>query len=258
MALGAEKDAEQRGVFGDMFGSINTLFSGLAFAFLIANTYLQGRQLSTQQEELKLTRNEISEQRKQMEQQSIIFENQTADSIFFKLLDSLQHQSKMIESHKDEYATDENGEDHEWVRKETGIDAFYLIRSCAQYSISSRARKEELDVEKFLTDLKASIYRTTSNFEQLNNYYLIFSKLVELSEKNKEKYISLLSAIMCDGERFVMLGFLLLREKYGTIELLNENKFFHDLLGYYGFFHRVICIKSGRPDPGVSLSTAKP
>lgn len=241
----------------DMYGATNTLFSGLAFAFLIANTYMQSKQLKTQQEELKLTRSEITEQRKQMEQQSFIFESQTADSIFFKLLDSLQHQSKIIESHREECGENNDGEYEEWIRKESGIEAFYLIRSCVQYAISSRARKSELDADNFLNDLKAGIYRSTSNFEQLNTYYLIFSKLIELSEKNQEKHLSLLNALMCDGERFVMLVFLFLREKYKTIELLNNNNFYHDLQGYHDFFHRVICIKSGRPDPGVSLPTSK-
>lgn len=49
-----------RGTFGDMFGAVNTLFSGLAFAGLIYAIYLQSIELSLQREELRLTREELT------------------------------------------------------------------------------------------------------------------------------------------------------------------------------------------------------
>jgi hypothetical protein len=49
----------ERGQFGDLFGSINALFSGLAFAGLIATIYLQRTELALQREELKLQREEM-------------------------------------------------------------------------------------------------------------------------------------------------------------------------------------------------------
>lgn len=48
-----------RGTFGDMFGGVNSLFSGLAFAGLIYAILLQRQELSLQREELSLTRNEL-------------------------------------------------------------------------------------------------------------------------------------------------------------------------------------------------------
>lgn len=50
----------ERGTFGDMFGAVNTLFSGLAFAGVIYAIVLQQRELKLQREELELTRNELS------------------------------------------------------------------------------------------------------------------------------------------------------------------------------------------------------
>jgi hypothetical protein len=49
-----------RGTFGDMFGSVNSLFSGLAFAGVIYAILLQSKELELQREELKLTREELS------------------------------------------------------------------------------------------------------------------------------------------------------------------------------------------------------
>jgi hypothetical protein len=48
-----------RGTFGDMFGAVNTLFSGLAFAGLIFANLTQSKELSLQREELQLQRDEL-------------------------------------------------------------------------------------------------------------------------------------------------------------------------------------------------------
>jgi uncharacterized membrane protein YciS (DUF1049 family) len=50
---------ETRGQFGDLFGGVNTLFTGLAFAGLIYTILLQRRDLELQREELRLTRGEL-------------------------------------------------------------------------------------------------------------------------------------------------------------------------------------------------------
>jgi hypothetical protein len=53
-------DWSHRGAFGDMFGAINALFSGLAFAGIIFTILLQREELKLQREELKLTRTELT------------------------------------------------------------------------------------------------------------------------------------------------------------------------------------------------------
>jgi len=45
--------------FGDSFGAVNALFSGLAFAGIIATIWLQKNELALQREELKMTREEL-------------------------------------------------------------------------------------------------------------------------------------------------------------------------------------------------------
>ena len=50
---------ETRGQFGDSFGGLNALFSGLAFAGVIYAVLLQRRELQLQREELRLTREEL-------------------------------------------------------------------------------------------------------------------------------------------------------------------------------------------------------
>jgi len=53
-------DHNSRGTFGDMFGSINALFSGLALAGVIFTILLQSKELSLQRGELKETRKEFT------------------------------------------------------------------------------------------------------------------------------------------------------------------------------------------------------
>jgi len=54
------KDWNIRSQFGDMFGAISSLFSGLAFAGMIYTIYLQKKELSLQRQELRDTRKELS------------------------------------------------------------------------------------------------------------------------------------------------------------------------------------------------------
>ena len=76
------------GKFGDMFGAVNALFTGLAFAGLIYANVLQREELSLQRQELAETRNEIKGQREQLETQSETFRLQLIESSFFQLLAS--------------------------------------------------------------------------------------------------------------------------------------------------------------------------
>ncbi|MBP6731016.1 MAG: putative phage abortive infection protein [Chitinophagales bacterium] len=67
---------QDRGTFGDKFGFINSLFSGLALAGIIYSIILQKRELALQRMELKDTRDE--------------FKQQNFESTFFNLLKNQQ------------------------------------------------------------------------------------------------------------------------------------------------------------------------
>ncbi|MCK4825872.1 putative phage abortive infection protein [bacterium] len=75
-----------RGQFGDLFGGLNALFSGLAFAGLIYTIYLQRNELKLQRLELKQTRIELKGQKEQLKAQNETFLKQNFDSAFFQLL----------------------------------------------------------------------------------------------------------------------------------------------------------------------------
>jgi hypothetical protein len=74
------------GAYGDAFGSLNTLFSGLAFFGVMISIFFQNKELSLQREELKDTRKELQGQKEQMKKQNETLSKQTFENTFFKLL----------------------------------------------------------------------------------------------------------------------------------------------------------------------------
>ena len=83
------KDPQVRGTFGDMYGTVNTLFSGLALAGIIITIYMQGNELKLQREELEMTRKELEGQKVQLEHQNTNMQQQNFESTFFSMLDLL-------------------------------------------------------------------------------------------------------------------------------------------------------------------------
>ena len=83
-------DSQNRGTFGDKFGAVNALFSGLAFAGLIYTIILQKEELSLQREELKQTREEMKQQTMQFEEQNKIIQIQRFETTFFNMMQYLQ------------------------------------------------------------------------------------------------------------------------------------------------------------------------
>lgn len=53
-------DFQTRGQFGDMFGAINAVFSGLAFAAIVYAIFLQRRDIELQRRDLDLQRKELA------------------------------------------------------------------------------------------------------------------------------------------------------------------------------------------------------
>lgn len=83
-------DVNERGLFGDKFGAVNALFSGLAFAGLIFTIILQKKELALQREELTDTRKELKGQKVQLEIQNETLKVQRFENTFFQMLSQFQ------------------------------------------------------------------------------------------------------------------------------------------------------------------------
>lgn len=76
----------ERGTFGDMFGAVNALFAGLAFAGVIIALYMQKDELRLQRQELEETRQELKGQKEQLMLQNEAFRQQNFENTFFQLM----------------------------------------------------------------------------------------------------------------------------------------------------------------------------
>ena len=83
-------DTNCRGTFGDMFGAVNALFSGLAFSGLIVTLIMQHEELGLQRKELAQTNEELAAQREEFEAQTKTMKIQRFENTLFNML-SLQH-----------------------------------------------------------------------------------------------------------------------------------------------------------------------
>lgn len=84
------KNSEERGQFGDMFGAVNALFSGLAFAGLIITLILQRKELGLQRDELEETRKELKNQREEFEKENETLKYQRFENLFYNMLNLQQ------------------------------------------------------------------------------------------------------------------------------------------------------------------------
>jgi hypothetical protein len=111
----------EKGQFGDMFGSVNALFSGLAFAFLIYTIWLQREELKLQREELKLQREALELQVVELKRQANELEK-TSD-LQAKTLNLQKHQLEITKGQIEEErirALEQN--EPKFVKLRIGID----------------------------------------------------------------------------------------------------------------------------------------
>ncbi len=79
-----------RGTFGDLFGVINSLFSGLALAGLIYTTYISRKDIIDQRGEIEINRKELIKSRKIQEKSERALEEQAIQLKLSTKLNGLQ------------------------------------------------------------------------------------------------------------------------------------------------------------------------
>lgn len=99
----AFKSCKSPGEIGDMFGMVNSLFSGFALAGVICAILMQREELSLQRKELELTRNELarsaqaqSESAKALTQQYSVAEKTARLHALSALLQSANEEMKLL------------------------------------------------------------------------------------------------------------------------------------------------------------------
>lgn len=86
-------NVSDRGVFGDKFGGLTSLFSGLALAGVIYTLLMQQAQLKIQQDELRLQREEMRMMREETIKRREVEEQQS----FFGVFNSINSSMRIVE-----------------------------------------------------------------------------------------------------------------------------------------------------------------
>ena len=166
------KRPDSAGTFGDMFGSINALFSGLALVGVILAIVLQSK-------ELDLQRKEIRGQREQLEKQASTSHQQRLETTFFQLLrkqgeltEALVHPGnpsitgkacfpkfiKALRRKYDDRARASSGQERDWIRTQA-ITEFWeenqsvLGSYMRTFEVTCMFLANQLHAEDFYTEL---------------------------------------------------------------------------------------------------------
>jgi len=171
-----------RGTFGDMFGAINTLFSGLAFAGIIYTIYQQGT-------ELKLQRIEVAKTNQQLEDQAKTMNIQRFENTFFQL--TAMHQEIVNNVRKGSY---------------NSYEGRAYIASLSSKSISMASRdghglKTITSARSHLLNfLETEAVTGISYYDHIANVINFVNDSLFLSQKEKVQYIKFYKAMISPAE----------------------------------------------------------
>lgn len=172
----SELSIEKSGQFGDSFGVLTSLFSGLAFAGIIITILMQRIDLQIQHDELELTRKEIKGQKIELEKQNETMELQQFEHSFFLLFDIfINYQEKITVDRS-------GGVFHKIV---SGLKSDSIAQ---QFEIPLNDERSNKFIKKYYDDNR---FILDKYFANLNNLL----RFLEKSEiKHKSIYYDILSA----------------------------------------------------------------
>lgn len=196
-------DPKDSGTFGDMFGGVNALFSGFAFAGLLAAIMLQKEELGLQREELEQTREELKGQKEQLEEQNKTMRLQRFESTFFNLIEILQDSISRIQL---------NGE----IGRITFRGYYNILASNIISNFNATPVLETERKQAFLKQLIKSFINNDGNGYLVHYFGLIkgILNLIDTSDiGDKYYYINLLKLQLSKYELSLILYFGLLDEE---------------------------------------------
>ena len=189
---------EKQGQFGDQFGAVNALFSGLAFAGLIFTIILQKKELALQREELSQTRKELNDQKKQMEKQNITLRIQRFENTFFHMLELQQQIVNDLETKEviNVRVREDNPNSYGQLLKEVPVEQTFRGRSFFYYSfvksdqyIESAMPGKSIYVKGFrkvLTTSGLSAYDEHMTPSYFDHYFRHFYRILKFVKQNED------------------------------------------------------------------------
>jgi hypothetical protein len=200
---------KERGTFGDMFGAVNALFSGLAFAGIIYTILLQ-------RQELELQRRELAETRKELEGQKLQLERQAFENAFFQML--TLHNEIVSSFH---YTSTDSG------RESRGKDCLSAIKHDLETFLGNPNKGGAME-ERYMTYYRGHAQAVLGHY--FRNLYQIVKYVKNSDVKNKKFYTNIVRAQLASEELFLLF--------WNTLSELGVEKF-KPLMIEFAFFEHL-------------------
>ncbi len=225
-----------RGTFGDKFGAVNALFSGLAFAGLIVTLLYQKEELKLQREELAQTRDELKGQREEFEEQNKTMKRQRFENTFFNML-SLQ-QEIVANISFDEVKTIFDFNAHTQDVQRTSYNGRALFREMyLNLNVSIDAKHYYQGVKSAIKSNNYNVYSyisTTTRFDHYFRHLYHIYKFVDTSDliedSERYDYACIIRSQLSDYELVMMF--------YNCLSINGRDKF-KPLIEKYSVFNNL-------------------
>lgn len=226
------------GTFGDMFGSVNALFSGWAFAGVIYAILLQRRELELQRTELKTTNKMLEAQKHEFSVQNETLKKQRFENTFFQML-SLHHE--IVNSMHYFRVKDLSAYSMSFVKEEkikieaSGRNCFehYLELFFASWLEATRGRADDSEIKKIKDSYKI-FYNSAQVYvgHYFRNLYNIvkFINNSDMTFEEKKVYSNLVRAQLSSYELLLLF--------YNCLSS-RGNKKFKPLIEEYSFLNNL-------------------
>lgn len=183
----------RRGQVGDMFGAVNALFSGLAFAGVIYAILLQKDQLILTKKELNIIKEDFELTKDEFKKQNETFSAQRFDNTFFQLLNLHNQIVNDLE-----------------IDGAKGRDCFEKVRE--QIKIIHHYRNPHKDLcEPLNTSSIEDAWEKSRNYSSKLDHYFKniyhtykFIKESELGDEEQQRYAMMVSAQLSAKELYVL------------------------------------------------------
>lgn len=168
------------GISGDMYGSLNTLFSGLAFAAVVGALFLQRKEIESQGEQIKQQRSDIQSQIRLMDIQR--FEN-----FFYNQISIIRKVQEEVQTYEDHGRDAINMLYINCRRIESNIDSVYslILFIIKNNNLNIEQKLERLEILKY--SFLGEDWQILHSLGRLLNYNKIVEYLLdkELFEKDE-------------------------------------------------------------------------
>lgn len=225
-------DSNERGVFGDKFGAINSLFSGLAFVGLIVTLRYQKEELELQRQELAETRKELEGQKKEFEEQNKIMRRQSFENTLFNMLSLQQeivNELHYISKDRVEFTIESKGRSVFDFFYNTKITYFGDYRHSRIYGIRDLI-KYKGNVKAYVSVEELSIF--DSYFRHLYRIFKYIDKSPLIDESQRYDYTCIVRAQLSENELLMLF--------YNALNIHENGEYkFKNLIERYAIFNNL-------------------